>query len=184
MRFLNQCVDPGAQLIEGERFDHVVIRPELKQITLSYQPANGPNDCSLNSDGIPFCVEVIVVSGGVAKLVEECMTCNASRGREGARVAWRGLRLSTEGRLIRQPLKLSPTRSVGIPPPSFDPSSIRTIRSHVGTRNRKRPSAAWDWCKIDNSISRTVTDQLQGPIESDPQPAAEVLSRLLLNYLA
>jgi len=45
--------------------------------------ANGPNDCGLNSDDIPLCVEVVVASGGVANLIEECMTCNASRGGEG-----------------------------------------------------------------------------------------------------
>lgn len=121
MRFLNQCVDPGAQLIEGERFDHVVIRPELKQITISYQPANGPNDCSLNSDGIPFCVEVIVVSGGVAKLVEECMTCNASRGREGRACCVGGPSTVNRG--------------------TFDPPTAKTISDSVGwhTANIVRP---------------------------------------------
>ena len=47
--------------------------------------ANGPNDCSPNSDDIPRCLHVINAFGqnGIQKLRDECMTCNASRGREG-----------------------------------------------------------------------------------------------------
>ena len=44
--------------------------------------ANGPNDCSLLSDDIPRCLEVII-GFGHQRMWDECMTCKTSRGWEG-----------------------------------------------------------------------------------------------------